>query len=388
MECGSPLAAATESAPEVDTAHSAVAEKQVEARSPTRRMVALLAGAVALVVASAVGVVLLIDGQDSQGSTKADMGATPSTDDPNAAAGAPTPGTPDWTAHGWWSLDCIDPAVPEPGDPPSGHVSVSASTHFPSGNPDYELWVVAASCYPDGNSQLNLFSVLDSTGQVESKQVLMHPTNDEAIVHVTEIVHVVEESSNGEIHVRGTIKDPYNDDAPSEQFDDVYYDGAKAWGRASHEVTPVDGAPPSGLSGAVGYGDVTIGMSLDDLLASGEIEFSDYDDPGCADRGDCDAPCETYRLDAGGQVDMAYEGNVVGQIVFGGDMATSKGIKVGSTEEDLLDAYPAATVHRTPYPEVTEYVVPMRSGVHYFAFVSNGQVSNLLMSRESAICIE
>ncbi|WP_156391578.1 MULTISPECIES: hypothetical protein [unclassified Nocardioides] len=141
-----------------------------------------------------------------------------------------------------------------------------------------------------------------------------------------------------------------------------------------------------GDSTGVGYGGVEIGMSLDDLLASGEVTKMDPN-PGCADRGDCDAPCESYGLAGGGRADMASGGNVVGQIVFENDMATSKGIRIGASEKDLLAAYPEAAANETPYPDNTEYVVPIRAGVNYFAYVTSGQVSHLFMSRETTICM-
>ncbi|GAB3791317.1 hypothetical protein GCM10027601_36340 [Nocardioides ungokensis] len=111
---------------------------------------------------------------------------------------------------------------------------------------------------------------------------------------------------------------------------------------SSPDVLP----PLDGYGGArrVGYGPVKLGMTRTQLLATGEVVRGPTGSGNCAN----------YLLRAGGTATFSRAQGRVVYIVFEGEMATSKGIRMGSPQQAAFKAYPDAPIDRLGlmYPPV------------------------------------
>jgi hypothetical protein len=127
------------------------------------------------------------------------------------------------------------------------------------------------------------------------------------------------------------------------------------------------------ISDGVGYKDIKMGMPLGALVKTGEATPRHTDAaPGCS----------WFNLSQGGTaVYSAHRGGVVA-IIFNDDMATTKGVRVGSSQARVRDAYPLDSVDGNGY-----VTVPITSDIHYtIAMSATGTVGEVLLESDHQDC--
>ncbi|MBA2953311.1 protein kinase [Nocardioides sp. CGMCC 1.13656] len=166
-------------------------------------------------------------------------------------------------------------------------------------------------------------------------------------------------------------------DGEASPIDSSENPGAATASQPAQPATPTlpsSNAPPPGYGGdhPIGYGQVKLGMTRAQLLATGEA--TDYS-------GNTNEPCLRYSLRAGGYAGYSVALKRVVYIEFTGKMATSRGIRIGSTEDEVFAAYPNASADRMQnvYPRVAP-------GVFYTIGIWDGLVELLILESERQDC--
>lgn len=268
---------------------------------------------------------------------------------------APTP-TPaqsedsdQWSDPALWDMDCT-----QSHDPTRVEVHHVATDDVDGDGVDDT--VVAASCTP-------------STSAWPDSVVLFNGANSDSATLINDSApqqpSVESLAIDGDlITIDGTLRSPNASNCcPDLRFSDRYVVTSEEWRRLAHKVWPAD------QEKSVGYGAVTIGMSLDQLLATGEVARS-HPAPGCS----------SYELSYGGEAVYSDSSEKVVAIFFDSEMATSKGIDMGSTKGEVMEAYPGGT-DRYGY-----WTVEVTTGVHYEIGLSSGGVSELILASDDQDC--
>lgn len=128
-----------------------------------------------------------------------------------------------------------------------------------------------------------------------------------------------------------------------------------------------------------GYGAVRLGMTVDEAVATGEASVSTDALPI--------EGCTVLDLAVGGTA-YASDPDVVNAIFFGPQMQTSTGLRIGATLDDVLAAYPGASVDEPDGPD-PRVRVDVRAGSAYaFSLDGDDRVSaiELFDERREVVC--
>ena len=145
-------------------------------------------------------------------------------------------------------------------------------------------------------------------------------------------------------------------------------------------------APTEGAFGPVSFDGIRIGMTMDELKASGRGSFPDGEGDGqsCVWFSYANAPAESESPDV-----ASYDGTVgpkgVELIAAREGMKTPEGISLGSTKAEALAAYPMAKL-RPDYGNYRAHVAGQPEDVAYFFTIRGGQVRNLNVSLDTPQC--
>lgn len=145
--------------------------------------------------------------------------------------------------------------------------------------------------------------------------------------------------------------------------------------KSEGEEAELPSLPGYGGSRRVGYGAVKLGMTRAELEATGETTGYDAATGGS---------CVRYWLRAGGAAFFSVAQQRVVAIEFTGPMATSKGIRIGSTGDEVYRAYPDAPVDRLG--TVVAPVVPPH--VYYQISIFDDRVELIVLASDRQDCAE
>jgi len=222
--------------------------------------------------------------------------------------------------------------------------------------------VVAASCVPLTNSCPDEVRIFNGDSHSQGGDPLMH-SDEYPGARVTSLrLHGHRLTITG---TRLADNDPLC--CPSLNFTDVVGFGGEEWTRLSHHEADPTPAPKTEMPG---YGRVKLGMTRDELLATGQVTaVSDA------------YASTTYRMAQGGDVCYSEAKNAAMVIGFSKGMATSAGIEIGSAASAFHAVYPDATQDGHGY-----WIVPVRDKVHYSIGVTGGRVTEIAMARADQDC--
>jgi hypothetical protein len=152
----------------------------------------------------------------------------------------------------------------------------------------------------------------------------------------------------------------------------------------SPSESPTDAA--DGAFGPVGFDGIEIGMSLDELKATGNADFPDGEGDGqsCVWFSYANLPVDNDNAEM-----ALYDGMIgpkgVELIDAREGMKTPEGIGAGSTKAEALAAYPNAKF-RSDYGNYRAHVAGQPKGVAYFFAIRNGKVSGINVSVDTPEC--
>ena len=128
-----------------------------------------------------------------------------------------------------------------------------------------------------------------------------------------------------------------------------------------------------------GYGAVRLGMTVDEAVATGEASVSSGALPV--------EGCTVLDLESGGTA-YASDPDVVNAIFFGPQMQTSTGLRIGATLDEVLAAYPGASVDEPDGPDPAVRVDVRAGSAYAFSLDGDDRVSaiELFDSRREVVC--
>lgn len=137
---------------------------------------------------------------------------------------------------------------------------------------------------------------------------------------------------------------------------------------------------------AIGYGDVTLGMSPDALLDTGRVNELELNTNAATARRTHDS-CYTASLPGGATAWISVAQPQVAAIQFGPRMATPEGIEIGSSVADLQAAYPYANGGGEDlmwWVSVTQAVLP----AEYMIATDGTTVTDLFLQATNEPCYQ